>query len=69
MGSHESEQVLTLLKELSMLKELGSGYDTDPKNESEPDAHQQRRQEIAEEIKALADQKKSHAEQTRQAVA
>lgn len=69
MSSRESEQVLTLLKELVMLKEFDRGYDTDPKNKSERDAHQQRHQEIAEEIKALADQKKNHAEQTGQSVA
>jgi hypothetical protein len=67
MSSHESEQVLTLLKELSLLKELDSGYEAGPKTEAERDAHrlrQQRHQEIAEEIKALADQKKNDAEQS-----
>jgi|HubBroStandDraft_4_1064222.scaffolds.fasta_scaffold93337_3 hypothetical protein len=58
MSGNESEQVLNLLKELSMLKEVDSLNNT----ESERDAHQireQRRQEIAEEIKALAEQKKN----------
>jgi hypothetical protein len=67
MSSHESEQVLTLLKELSLLKELDSGYEAGPKTEAERGAHrlrQQRHQEIAEEIKALADQKKNDAEQS-----
>jgi hypothetical protein len=64
MKSGESEQVLILLKELSLLKELDSGYEAGPKTESEGDAHrrrQQRHQEITEEIKALAAQKKNHA--------
>jgi hypothetical protein len=58
MSGNESAQVLNLLKELSMLKEVDSLNNT----ESERDAHQireQRRQEIAEEIKALAEQKKN----------
>jgi predicted transcriptional regulator len=67
MSSHESEQVLTFLKELSVLKELDSEYEGGPKTESEQDAHrlrQQRHQEIADEIKALAEQKKNGAEQS-----
>jgi hypothetical protein len=67
MSSHESEQVLILLKELSLLKELDNGYEVGPKTESERDAHQRRHQrhhEIAEEIKALAAQKKNDAEQS-----
>jgi hypothetical protein len=62
MSNPESEQVLTLLKELSLLKELDARYEAGLKTESEREAHrlrQQRHQEIAEEIKALADQKKS----------
>lgn len=62
MGSPESEQVLTLLKELSVLKELDSEYEGSLKTESERDAHrlrQQRRHAIAEEIKALAAQRKN----------
>ena len=61
MGSDESVQVLTLLKEISVLKELDSEYEAGPKTQFEQDAHrqrQQRHQEIAEEIKALAEQKK-----------
>jgi hypothetical protein len=67
MSSHESEQVLTFLKELSVLKELDSEYEGGPKTESEQDTHrlcQQRHQEIADEIKALAEQKKNGAEQS-----
>ncbi|MFZ0862892.1 MAG: hypothetical protein WB781_18410 [Candidatus Sulfotelmatobacter sp.] len=60
MSSQESEQRLALLKELSMLKVLDTEYAGSPKTGSERDAHrqrQQRHQEIAEEIKALAAQK------------
>jgi hypothetical protein len=67
MSSHESEQVLTFLKELSVLKELDSEYEGGPKTESEQDTHrlrQQRHQEIADEIKALAEQKKNGTEQS-----
>lgn len=67
MSSHESEQVLTLLKELSLLKELDNGSEVGSKTESERDAHrlrQQRLQEITEEIKALAAQKKNDDEQS-----
>jgi predicted transcriptional regulator len=67
MSSHESEQVLTFLKELSVLKELDSEYEGGPKTESEQDTHrlrQQRHQEIVDEIKTLAEQKKNGAEQS-----
>jgi hypothetical protein len=60
--------VLILLKELSLLKELDCGYEAGPKTESERDAdrsRQQRHQPITEEIKALAAQKKNHAEQSK----
>jgi hypothetical protein len=62
MGGNESVQVLTLLKELSVLKELDSEYETGSKTEPERETHrlrQQKHQEIAEEIKALAKQKKN----------
>jgi len=67
MSSHESEQVLSLLKELSGLKEINSGYEAVPQSETEREAYrlrQQRHQEIVEEIKALAEQKKSGDPQT-----
>jgi hypothetical protein len=63
MGSDESVQVLTLLKEISVLKELDSEYEAGLKTQFEQDAHrlrQQRHQEIGGEIKALADQKKNN---------
>jgi hypothetical protein len=58
MGTEESEEVLTLLKELSVLKELekepGLGHTS-----SKRGAHRIRRQEIAQEIQSLAEQKKN----------
>lgn len=39
MSSYESEHVLTLLKVLSVLKELDSDYEGGSKTESERDAH------------------------------
>jgi hypothetical protein len=60
MSSQESEQMLALLKELSLLKLLDAEYARSPKTDSERDAHRQRQQrhrEIAEEIKAIAAQK------------
>jgi len=62
MGSDDSVQVLTLLKEISVLKELDSEYEAGPKTQFDQDTHrqrQQRHQEIGEEIKALAEQKKN----------
>jgi hypothetical protein len=61
--SHESDRVLVLLQQLSMLKELNDG---DSKADS-PDVqriHQERHREIVAEIKALAKQKKGHHEQS-----
>jgi hypothetical protein len=58
MGSEESEQVLTLLKELSVLKELEKESEAGGDSDSEQGTHQLRRQEIAQEINALAEQKK-----------
>jgi hypothetical protein len=62
MASDESVQVLTLLKEISVLKEFDSEYQAGPKTQFEQDAHrqrQQRHQEIAGEIKALAEHKRN----------
>jgi hypothetical protein len=61
-GSDHSVQVLTLLKEISVLKELDSEYETGLKTQFEQDAHRQRQQRhrgIAEEIKALAEVKRN----------
>jgi hypothetical protein len=62
MGSDKSVQVLTLLKEKSVLKELDSEYEAGPKTQVERHAHRQREQRhrgIAEEIKTLAEEKKN----------
>ena len=61
MGSEASEQMMALLSELSTLKELNRHFEVSP-NENEEDAQrqrQQRQEEIAQEIKALAQQKKA----------
>jgi|HubBroStandDraft_1064217.scaffolds.fasta_scaffold1396809_1 hypothetical protein len=57
MGS-ESEQVLALLQELSVLKELDA-CETATQTECEQRLRQQRKQEIKEAIRALAEQKKN----------
>lgn len=60
MGTETSEQVLALLKELAMLKELDKSYEANP-NEDEHEAYrvrQERHGEITAEIKALAEQSK-----------
>ena len=65
MGSESSEQVLALLGELSVLKELNQKYETSP-SAPEEEAYrqsQQRHEEITLEIKALAERKK-HPEST-----
>ena len=61
MGTETSEQVMVLLKELSVLKELDTEFENRP-TESQRDEHQlrqQRKEEIVQAIKTLADQKKS----------
>jgi hypothetical protein len=59
MSSTESEQVLALLQELSVLKELDKASETAPQTECEQRLRRQRQQEIKEEIRALAEQKKN----------
>ena len=64
MATEISQQVMALLKELSMLKEMDSNSETAP-DESQPCEHQlrqRRKHEIMEEIKALAEQKKNDAD-------
>jgi hypothetical protein len=62
---HEQQPIRTsayLLKELSLLKKLDSGYEAGSKTGNERTAHQlrqERHREITEEIKALAEQKKN----------
>lgn len=58
MGSETSEQVMALLKELAVLKELDKAYEANP-TEDEHEAYrvrQQRHDEITVQIKALAEQ-------------
>ena len=60
MATETSQQVMALLKELSMLKELDTTESE--ASESERNEHalrQQRKEEIVQEIKALAEQKKT----------
>jgi hypothetical protein len=72
MSSQESDQVLTLLQELSVLKALDSESEGGSKLESEPEGERSRHErhgEIVAEIKALAEQKrnagtKSHSSET-----
>jgi len=62
MSNQESERVLALLKELSLLKELDSEYETGTKTETHREENrlrQQRQQEIGEEIKAIAEETKN----------
>ena len=61
MGSEASEQMMALLSELAVLKELDRQYLANP-NELEQDKHRQRLQrheEITQHIKELAEQKKN----------
>jgi hypothetical protein len=58
-----SQEMLALLKELSMLKALDTEYATGSKSDEEQQEHrlrQQRHQEIGQEIKKLAKQKKAN---------
>ena len=67
MRSDKSVQVLTLVKVISVLKELDSEYEAGPKTQVERDAHrerQQRHQGIAEEIKALAEEKQNDGQRS-----
>ncbi len=61
MGSEASEHMMTRLKELALLKEQDKLYETNPA-EGEQEAYQlrqQRHEEIAEEIKSLAEPKEN----------
>jgi hypothetical protein len=60
MATETSDQVMVLLQELSMLKKADTDLKEQP-TQSEREEHnlrQKRKQEIVEEIKTLADQKK-----------
>jgi hypothetical protein len=67
MGSDKSVQMLTLLKEKSVLKELDSEYEAGAKTQVTRDDHRQRQrrhQGIAEEMKSLAEEKKNDEQQS-----
>ena len=60
MSSEGSDQMMALLQELSVLKELDAALEANP-TESERQAYQrrqQRREEIGLEMKGLAEEKK-----------
>jgi hypothetical protein len=57
MSSKPSEKMMDLLQELALLKELDRAHESGPKSNlqiAEFDLRQQRRQEIGDQIKALA---------------
>ena len=61
MGSDASEQVMALLTELAGLKEINRQYEADP-TEADREAYRLRQlriEEIGQEIKSLAEQKKT----------
>jgi len=65
MSTEESDQMMALLQELSMLKEADAAFQANP-TDSEREAYQlrqQRRGEIGVEMKALAEQKKKAEEE------
>jgi len=60
MSTEESDQMMALLQELSMLKEADAAFEANP-SDSEREAYyfrRQRRDEIGAEMKALAEKKK-----------
>ena len=62
MRSEGSEQMLTLLKELSVYKALDEGYKAGPKGRAETEAYEERerrRQEIKQEMQELATESKN----------
>jgi len=62
MSSEESEQMLTLLKELSVYKALDGGYEAGPKSRAETEAYEERerrRQDIKQEMQELATESKN----------
>jgi hypothetical protein len=64
MGHEESDQMMALLQELSVLKEMDVAFEANP-TENEREAHQfrqHRKHEIGLEMKALA-RHKQNAEQ------
>ena len=63
MSSKGSEQMLGLLKELSVFKSMDQDYSTGPKDQAETEAYEKRerrRQEIKLKMQTLATESKSH---------
>jgi hypothetical protein len=63
MGSKGPEQMLGLLKELSVFKSMDEDYSTGPKGQVETEAYEKRerrRQEIKLEMQTLATESKGH---------
>jgi hypothetical protein len=63
MSSEGSEQMLTLLKELSVYKAMDEDYQAGPKGRAETEAYEERErrcQEIKQEMQKLAAERKSH---------
>jgi hypothetical protein len=57
MSAKSSELMMGLLQELAQLKELDKGYESGPRSEAdmaEFNSRQRRRQEISDQMKALA---------------
>jgi len=64
MGSEESNQMMELLRELSMLKEMDASEANVTESEQEAyQARQKRKHEIGLEMKMLAEQKKNAEEE------
>lgn len=59
MASEGSERVMILLKEIAVLKEQNKAADPNGSDEQVHQEREQRCEQILNEIKALADQKKS----------
>jgi hypothetical protein len=62
MSSEGSEQMLTLLKELSVYKALDGDYEDGPKSRAETEAYEERerrRQDIKQEMQELATESKN----------
>jgi hypothetical protein len=60
MGNEASEQMMALLQELAMLKDLAKQHEENPSahTQGEQRQRQRRQDEIAQEIKALGEQEK-----------
>ncbi len=64
MSTEQSEQMLVLLKELSVFKSMDEDYSAGPKGQVETGAYEERerrRQEIKLEMQRLATESKGHS--------